>query len=293
MKKKNKIKRPTFDHVEERTRQSGWLLEIVQQVEMQLWGRWSYWREIWQNGTIGTFPEWKIPRVPFTDEMTMPEIPPEIVGKMNQRPDGEQKLEYLGSSHDAKKRTMDAFTCAIQVHQARLEDLISWLLWGLSCPMIDERPKIPEKAAVVMYHDLSLDLMIAHPTDWGAMLAREFAYTKGHAWFPTPPSLVRLMTEMQFNSEKDNRMESVNDCCLGTGIMLLYASNYSLDLYGNDISSLMVKLSLLAAYMFIPWMIFPGRHAGIIEFQETEAPPEESEQSDKTTEKVLVQGSLF
>lgn len=292
-KKKNKVERPTFDHVEQKTRQAGWLLEIVQMVESMIWGRWKYWSEIWQNGTIGEYSEWQIPQVPFVDENCMPELPLELHGKLLQRPGGDQLIEYLGSSHEAKKHVMDAFTAAIQIHQARLEDLISWLLWGLRCPMIEERPNIPEKAAVVMYHDLCLDKLIAHPTDWGAMIAREFAYTKGHAWFPTPVSLVKLMVDLQFSPGEDNRLESVNDCCMGTGVMLLLSSNHSLDLSGNDISSLMVKLTYLAAYMYMPWMIYPGKPAGIAEFQEEGTVPEKPEPSDKTTEKVLVQGSLF
>ena len=46
------------------------------------------------------------------------------------------------------------------------------------------------------------------------------------------------------------------DPCCGTGIMLLYASNHSLNLYGNDISPLLVKMAKINAFIYIPWLAY-------------------------------------
>ena len=46
------------------------------------------------------------------------------------------------------------------------------------------------------------------------------------------------------------------DPCCGTGIMLLYASNHSLNLYGNDISLLLVKMAKINAFIYIPWLAY-------------------------------------
>jgi hypothetical protein len=50
---------------------------------------------------------------------------------------------------------------------------------------------------------------------------------------------------------------STLDPCLGTGRMLLHASNYSLRLYGQDINETCVKASLVNGYLYAPWMVKP------------------------------------
>ena len=49
-----------------------------------------------------------------------------------------------------------------------------------------------------------------------------------------------------------DKTKTVMDCCLGTGTMLLYASNYSLRLFGNDISLDMVKMATVNAWVYMP-----------------------------------------
>ncbi|MBD1995249.1 SAM-dependent DNA methyltransferase [Leptolyngbya sp. FACHB-541] len=47
------------------------------------------------------------------------------------------------------------------------------------------------------------------------------------------------------------------DPCLGTGRLLLTASNYSLRLYGQDINDTVIKAALVNGYLYAPWLVKP------------------------------------
>lgn len=83
---------------------------------------------------------------------------------------------------------------------------------------------------------------LASPKNW-----------KGNGYFPTPMHICLMMTEMQMTDT--DKTKTVNVPCMGTGSMLLAASNYSLRLFGQDISLDMVKMATINAYLFMPWMI--------------------------------------
>jgi hypothetical protein len=81
---------------------------------------------------------------------------------------------------------------------------------------------------------------------------------KGQSFYPTPHELVEMMTMMTMG-EGDHRAEKVQDCCCGTGRMLLHASNHSLRLYAQDISLLAVKATVFHGYLYAPWLVKPFR----------------------------------
>lgn len=56
---------------------------------------------------------------------------------------------------------------------------------------------------------------------------------------------------------KDARLKSVLDPCLGTGRMLLHASNHSLVLYGCDIDPLVLLGAKINGALYAPWAAFP------------------------------------
>ena len=59
------------------------------------------------------------------------------------------------------------------------------------------------------------------------------------AYFPTPMHLCDLMVKMLM--DKTDKTASVCDPCVGSGRLLMVASNYSLNLYGMDIDPLILK----------------------------------------------------
>ncbi len=77
----------------------------------------------------------------------------------------------------------------------------------------------------------------------------------GTGYFPTPQNICNMIVEMTLsNCQLTN---TVNDPCVGSGRMLLSASNKALFLYGNDINMTCVKMTLLNGYLFAPWLVIP------------------------------------
>lgn len=62
---------------------------------------------------------------------------------------------------------------------------------------------------------------------------------------------------MQMADAGDARRLSVCDPCLGTGRMLLHASNHSLFLFGQDIDAFVLRIALFNGAMYAPWMVRP------------------------------------
>ena len=94
--------------------------------------------------------------------------------------------------------------------------------------------------------------------------------SNGHGFFPTPASVVKMMTEMTFagqSVEKRKRASMMDPCC-GTGIMFLYASNHTLNIQGNDISPILVKMAKLNAFIYIPWLAYRPNGLTILDRRE-------------------------
>ena len=94
--------------------------------------------------------------------------------------------------------------------------------------------------------------------------------SNGHGFFPTPASVVKLMTDMTFAGQSPDKQKrsSMMDPCCGTGIMFLYASNHTLNIQGNDINPLMVKMAKLNAFIFIPWLAYRPNSLAIFDKKE-------------------------
>ena len=47
--------------------------------------------------------------------------------------------------------------------------------------------------------------------------------------------------------------------------MLLFASNYSLNLYGMDINHLLTKIAIVNAYIYAPWLVYRPKYLTMFE----------------------------
>jgi hypothetical protein len=77
----------------------------------------------------------------------------------------------------------------------------------------------------------------------------------GTGYFPTPQNICNLITDMTLQGCK--LTNTVNDPCVGSGRMLLSASNKSIFLSGNDVNLTCVKMTLANGYLFAPWIPIP------------------------------------
>ena len=140
------------------------------------------------------------------------------------------------------------------------QHLIDWLAFALGVEI--QLPRIGSSANEALYRTVNIEPLLLQPCDYlgAALAARKGNGSK--AWnptasFPTPHHLVELMTQLTMTHDGDLRSKKVSDPALGTGRMLLHASNYSLRLYGQDIDPLVVKISKINGALYAPWMSFP------------------------------------
>lgn len=232
----------TFDDFsfEERTCR-GWLTPYLWQIDGMFHGRWAYWVTTLHNGKLLDDP---IPKIGF-------------LGEAN---------PGLQNARKNIHACLDAYCC--YTCSARLTDLFDWILWGFGEG--EERPRINEQVNEHWYRTFNLGYLIQSPHDYmGDFLAdaKQGYWNNPNAFYPTPHNMVECMVKMQFECGADNtidfRSKSVLDPCVGTGRMLMYASNYSLNLYGVDIDRTCVTACKINGYLYMPWLVRPGH--GLVE----------------------------
>ena len=134
---------------------------------------------------------------------------------------------------------------------------VEWLLFGFGAPSVTEMPpQIEDDVNAFWYKTFNLGLFLKYPHDYLGEYAVAL-YGKGWqnptAYFPTPMSVSVLMATMLL-SEQD-KTASVCDPCVGSGRLLLAASNYSLNLYGMDIDHQILNVCKANMWMYVPWCV--------------------------------------
>jgi hypothetical protein len=141
--------------------------------------------------------------------------------------------------------------------------LIDWLAWAVGLK-VDE-PRVSEKTNEALYRHFNFGPMLLAPYDY---LGALYSEGKTNSWnvnafYPTPHNLIEMMVRMQmydgFNlpGGRDPRTATVCDPCVGSGRMLLHASNYSFCLYGMDIDRTCVNITKINGVLYAPWLTFP------------------------------------
>ncbi|GKS12845.1 hypothetical protein YDYSY3_38450 [Paenibacillus chitinolyticus] len=218
-------------HHSEVLKKRGWLLPFLFGYDSLLWGRWAYWLEIVEKGTIEN--SGPIPQIQWSD---MP-----------------------------AKDTNNMLNRCLQHHEANIDTFADWLLWGLAATT--EAPKISETLNKHYYQKFDLFLVLDNPTDYLSYLLCDQTgkgYKQGLGYYPTPFNITRMMVQIVHgdgDTDKKKR-QTVYDSCVGCGAMLLPASNYFLRGYGQDISGIAVKLCKIQMYWYAPWYAFPGQVSG-------------------------------
>jgi len=225
----------------------GWLLPYLVALDGMFFKRWEYWTKAVMADRI---PEEPIPFVHFQSPHSYPEG---LVSK-----NIKLCLDYAEYSSSNV-----------------LELFIDWILWGFN--QGERFPQVNEKTDDYWYRTFNLGLFYKEPADHLALLAANRNVGKTGGYFPTPANVVEMMVRMNFGSEPkpEHKNLSVCDPCSGSGIMLLYASNYSLNLYGMDINPLITKIAHVNSFIYVPWLayrpkslkMFDREYSGIIELE--------------------------
>jgi hypothetical protein len=154
--------------------------------------------------------------------------------------------------------------------------LLEWILWGLA--LSNDEPKLSEQVNEKLYRAVNVGPLLEHPYDYmGDFVVQD----KANGWnptafYPTPHHVVELMVRMSMSERRmdgrDLRTICISDPCAGSGRMLLHASNYSLNLHGQDIDPVAVAMCKINGALYAPWLAFP-LPASILKATETETPP--------------------
>jgi len=168
------------------------------------------------------------------------------------------QIEFGEPSNDAKKNLKECIDYAASkgyFGSKAVELLMEWILWGFGDPIQEKPPEISDEINKFWYTKFNFGLMMQHPADYMAWMLGEYGHKGGPGWFATPLPVCQMISDITNNDTKP--WQSVMDPCVGTGSMLLPASNKSLNLYGNDISTTMVKAAHINGWLFVPWLVKP------------------------------------
>jgi len=217
-----------------------WMLPMVQQCHYhpQVVNRWDYYLRTWMGGKLLDEP---IPQMQF--------------GEGNPR---------IGEGMKMIEKALD-----IMFHDtgswSAFPALIEWLAWAMGLHGVEE-PRLQEKTNEALYRHFNLGPLLLQPYDYLGTLYAEGKGKWNHTGFyPTPHNVVEMMARMQCHDlvegglpdGRDPRTATICDPCVGSGRMLLHASNYSLCLYGMDIDRLCVLMTKINGVLYAPWLTFP------------------------------------
>ena len=222
----------------ERPLQRGWLLPYLLRLDTQLWGRWDYWAEMKESGKLAAGP---IPQIEWAHT-------------------GES---CTGIGYKALTHALEHITPSGHWHSwgtwSNFAYFLDWLLFGFGHPGQMEEPPEPsdaEGASQRLYQAFDLGPLMVNPGDYLGNILAENAHGRNLGFYPTPMSVTTMMVAMLMGAG-DHRTETVCDPCVGTGRMLLAASNHSLRLYAQDINPIVIKVTLVNGYMYAPWLVKP------------------------------------
>lgn len=215
-----------------RSLQHGWLLPYLLHADDCLWQRWNHWFDTASAGKlIGPIPNIEWQRNAAATKML------------------ERSLSCVTKYGDWRGwNSWSAFNY-----------FLDWLLFGFGHSGHRQLPEEKDEhqgASERLYQIFNLETLLAYPHDYFGDLLAENHHGRHVGFFPTPMEICQLMAMMNFG-DGDSRTKTVCDPCVGTGRMLLVASNYSYRLYGADINPTVIKATLVNGYLYAPWLVRP------------------------------------
>lgn len=188
----------------------------------------------------------------------------------NRKIDGDAlpQMEFIPNPSDPrnKKARKHIEDCIghFALRRGRWESLklvMDWILWGLG-DKDTAYPSLDKEEHDWLHRNFKLGILQQAPHDhWGDIISERIGNGawNPNAFFPTPEEAVKMMVEISFMERSDSKgvFALTLDPCVGTGRMLMLASNKSLFLYGNDIDPVVLRAAKINLQLFVPWAALP------------------------------------
>lgn len=177
------------------------------------------------------------------------------------------QIEWNGSGNEEPRKNLQSCIdfCRNRFSRQAFNLFVEWLLFGFGDSAVKEFPHQVEPAVnALWYKTVNLGLFLKFPHDYLGEYAAELYGNGRHnvtAYFPTPMHISVFMAKMLL-SEKD-KTASVCDPCVGSGRLLMAASNYSLNLYGVDIDYSILNVCKVNMWLYVPWGVFRPEIKGL------------------------------
>jgi len=225
---------PLPDGWQDEIKHHGWMLPGLFLLDMRTQARWSHWADcVHANKLIGD----KIPQVHWSRTAEGRKVWESMLDAVT---------AYGGWRGWGSWRNVDF--------------LFDWLLFGFGHKGTPEPPKEDDSefkgASERILKAINIAILMRDAHDYLGEILADNAYGKYRGFYPTPMEVSEMMAVMTLGGE-DCREETVCDPCVGTGRLLLAASNYSYRLYGMDIDGTVIKACLINGYLYAPWLVRP------------------------------------
>jgi len=206
-----------------------------------------------------------------------------LTNLLNERVDGPIPQLTFAEPFSGAKAALKAHTTLIDLIERQsgswsaLHDYLRWFAWATGV-IREPQHNFTDELETALYKACNVTEMLRTPADCFGYLLSEYKGSGKRnptAFYPTPTNVVQMMTLMTFGSEPqpEHLMQSVCDPCVGTGRMLLLASNYSVRLYGTDIDLSCVLATKINGALFAPWLSFPYPESFFKDADPPPAPP--------------------
>jgi hypothetical protein len=218
----------------------GWLVPYLLILDgLHLKGRWAWWSDTFE---LGHLPDTPIPQLDFLDYPN-----PETMKHLNM-------LVDICSSHVGPWRSV--------------EWIMDEILFGLDIEDGHGNVEPWPGARDRFCREFGLQLLTEYPYDYFGHLIAE-GKGKGPHWnpnafYPTPMNVCKMMVGITMKTLdvggdwKDMAVRTVHDPCVGSGRMLMFASNQSLQLSGQDIDDTVLKACKINGMLYMPWLMRTG-----------------------------------
>jgi hypothetical protein len=161
-----------------------------------------------------------------------------------------------------------------------MREFCEWIAFAVG--VAHEPSRLDENVQEFLYRNFNLEPLLLNPSDYLGQMLCETNYGKRSGFYPTPIHVVEMMCRMTMSDfsagGEDLRDKTVMDPCVGTGRMLLIASNYSMRLFGQDIDYLCCLITKINLALYAPWSYIPDSFFEKESFKASDKPKSETKQ---------------